>query len=155
MIYPYLSYCNIVWCSNYKTNLRNLEVLQNKSVRLLLSYADYKKTNIIYKDFEILKLIDIYNVQLSIFIYKYKNLQLPEYFYTYPYFYDINTTHTHVTRHSHLLSIQYARTNTRKFHPKCTGPKLWNSLPQGLTSTQNPYKFKRDIKTFFHNTYNC
>jgi len=30
MIYPYLSYCNMVWASNYKSRLHGLAILQKK-----------------------------------------------------------------------------------------------------------------------------
>ena len=34
-VYPYLMYCNHIWGSTYKTNLRRLVILQNKVVRLI------------------------------------------------------------------------------------------------------------------------
>ena len=34
-VYPYLIYCNHIWGSTYKTNLRRLVILQNKVVRII------------------------------------------------------------------------------------------------------------------------
>ena len=34
-LYPYLSYCNHIWGSTYKTNLKSLTTLQNKAIRII------------------------------------------------------------------------------------------------------------------------
>ena len=35
IIYPYFYYCNIVWASTYKTNLRRLVILQKRIIRII------------------------------------------------------------------------------------------------------------------------
>ena len=35
LIYPYFYYCNIVWASTYKTNLRRLVILQKRWIRII------------------------------------------------------------------------------------------------------------------------
>ena len=35
LIYPYLSYCNLVWASNYHSRLKSLSVLQRRAVRIV------------------------------------------------------------------------------------------------------------------------
>ena len=35
LIYPYFYYCNIVWASTYKTNLRRLVILQKRIIRII------------------------------------------------------------------------------------------------------------------------
>ena len=35
MIYPYLTYCSIVWGSNYSTRLKSLHKIQKKIIRLM------------------------------------------------------------------------------------------------------------------------
>jgi len=35
LIYPYLSYCNMVWASTYKSRLHSLTVLQKRAVRFI------------------------------------------------------------------------------------------------------------------------
>ena len=35
LIYPYFYYCNTVWASTYKTNLRRLVILQKRIIRII------------------------------------------------------------------------------------------------------------------------
>ena len=35
LIYPYLYYCNIVWASTYKSNLRRLVIVQKRIIRII------------------------------------------------------------------------------------------------------------------------
>ena len=35
MIYPYLTYCNIIWTSTYPTRLRSIYLIQKKIVRIM------------------------------------------------------------------------------------------------------------------------
>ena len=41
LVYPYLTYCNLIWTSTYVTNLQRIYLLQKKAVRAI-SKADYK-----------------------------------------------------------------------------------------------------------------
>ena len=41
LIYPYLTYCNIVWSSTYVTNLNRIHLLQKRVVRALMN-SDYR-----------------------------------------------------------------------------------------------------------------
>ena len=48
LVYSYLTYCNIVWSSNYKTNLKRIYLLQKRIVRALKNldyHAHLCKTN--------------------------------------------------------------------------------------------------------------
>ena len=41
LIYPYLTYCNLIWASTYVTNLERIYLLQKRAVRLI-SKTDYR-----------------------------------------------------------------------------------------------------------------
>ena len=41
LIYPYLTYCNLIWASTYVTNLQRIYLVQKKAVRAIPK-ADYK-----------------------------------------------------------------------------------------------------------------
>ena len=77
LIYPYFYYCNIVWASTYKTNLRRLVILQKRIIRIINKSHFNAHTEPIFKDLGILKFNDIHLLQLGQFMYSCKNLFLP------------------------------------------------------------------------------
>ena len=44
LIYPYLTYCNLIWASTYVTNLQRIYLLQKRAVPAI-SKADYKASS--------------------------------------------------------------------------------------------------------------
>ena len=58
--YPYLYYCNIVWASTYKTNLRRLVILQKRIIRIINKSNFKAHTDSIFTDLGILKFNDMH-----------------------------------------------------------------------------------------------
>ena len=54
-IYPYLTNCNHIWGSTYKTSLKPLITLQNKAVRIIAHARWRASCDPIYKNFDIMK----------------------------------------------------------------------------------------------------
>ena len=48
-IYPYLTYCNHMWGATYKTRLKRLVMLQNKTVRILSHAGNRTSSDPLYK----------------------------------------------------------------------------------------------------------
>ena len=71
LIYPYFHYCNVVWASTYKTNLRRLVTLQKRAVRIINNSNFDAHTDPIFKEPSILKFNDIHLLQLGQFMYSY------------------------------------------------------------------------------------
>ena len=59
MLYPYLFYCNIVWASTYKTNLRRLVTRQKCVIRNINKRAFDAPSDPILKENRMLKFHDI------------------------------------------------------------------------------------------------
>ena len=79
LIYPYLTYCNLIWASTYVTNLQQnlIYLLQKKAVRAI-SKADYKASSKpLFANLKILDVFSIYSLQVSCFMYLYQNDALP------------------------------------------------------------------------------
>ena len=55
LVHPYLSYCNMVWASNYASRLKRLVLLQNKAVRIISWSFTYESTAQIFYKFKIPK----------------------------------------------------------------------------------------------------
>ena len=77
LIYPYLTYCNLIWASTYVTNLQRIYLLQKRAVRAI-SEADYKASSKpLFANLKILDVLSIYSLQVSSFMYLYHNDALP------------------------------------------------------------------------------
>ena len=77
LIYPYLTYCNLIWGYTYVTNLQRIYVLQKRAVRAI-SKADYKASSKpLFANLKILDVFSIYSLQVSSFMYLYHNDALP------------------------------------------------------------------------------
>ena len=113
LIYPYFYYCNIVWASTYKTNLRRLVILQKRIIRIINKSHFNAHTDPIFKDLGILKFNDIHLLQLGQFMYSCKNSFLPPRFNN--NFSQNNQFHSYNTRNSLADRLSYCRTNTKMF----------------------------------------
>ena len=58
-ILPYLMYCNQIWGSTYQSNLKKLQVLQNKVVRVVTGSSRRMHVESMYNEYRILRLSDI------------------------------------------------------------------------------------------------
>ena len=85
LIYPHLSYCNIVWGSTFTTTLKKILTLQNRFVRLASGSVWDATAAPLFKNLHILTIYDINNYQICTFMYKIFSLQenVPEHFRTY------------------------------------------------------------------------
>src|SRR6218665_1680253 len=54
--------------------------------------------------------------------------------------------HSHYTRSAHHHRSHHARLKVKQFSLPCTGPPLWNSLPESLKKLKSVNSFTRSIK---------
>jgi len=66
LIYPYLNYCCIIWGGASATALHKIEVLQNRSIRLITRAPFRSSTGPIYKRINLLKIVDIRLLQIAV-----------------------------------------------------------------------------------------
>ncbi len=64
-VFPYITYCNIVWGSTFNTHLDQLSVLQQQIVRILSNKAYNDHTSEFFKRLKILKVKQINTFQNS------------------------------------------------------------------------------------------
>lgn len=151
LVYPYLSYGNLVWASNYATNLQRLRVLQKRIIRVITRSPFNSHTYQLFLQFGILTLDKIRVYQVSEFMHRYTYNQLPNAFAN--YYKKISVLHSHFTRNkSNAYQIEFSRTNLRKFSIVAMGPKIWNNLPHDLRHIPNMYAFKKCLRAHVLNT---
>ena len=69
-VYPYLTYCIIVWSSTSTTYLHPLVTLQKRCIHLVTRSSYLAHTSILFKQHKVLKLKDIYVVNCALFAFK-------------------------------------------------------------------------------------
>ena len=113
MIYPYLTYCNIVWTSTYQSRLKSLFMLQKKIVRIM-TFAKYKeKSRPLFLSLKILSIYELNIYLMALFMYSYFRKNLPSYFNN--YFKLNDTIDSHNTRTASNIYVDYKRRDYGKF----------------------------------------
>jgi len=150
LIYPYLIYCCIIWGSASVTALHRLEVLQNRAVRIITRSPFRASATPIYKQLNLLKLGDIRQLQIVLFMFKSKNLLLPESCIKYCM---RKSQHSYNMRNVHYFVAQPFRTSIREHSISVEGPRVWDSLPVPLQASESIEILKRNVTKHFISLY--
>jgi hypothetical protein len=126
LVYPYLTYCNLIWSSTYISHLRGLQILQKKALRVITKSAFNTHTRPIFSHYRLLDIGQIRFKQICEFMYQYSKKLLP---HSFDDFFSPSLK-TYNTRNDSDYRIIYVRTNTRKFSIRYQGPVTWNRLPR-------------------------
>ena len=131
LIHPFFSYGIIIWGSSYKSFSAKLKSLQNKSLKAI-GRLNWRTSPIhLYHRFEILKIDDLYILELSKFMHRFFKNTLPKYFET--FYTEFKSSNTQNTRSSsQRLMLPYYSTNRAQKSIKFRVAKLWNSLSFSL-----------------------
>ena len=79
LIFTYLTYCNQVWGSTFKYNLKILSKLK-KTIRIICSEKPYSHTEGLYRELGLLKVTEIYRFLVGQFMFIYHHKMLPNFF---------------------------------------------------------------------------
>jgi hypothetical protein len=150
LVYPYLSYCNIIWGGARATALHKLEILQNRAVRLITSSPYRTSAGPLYKQLNLLKLGVIHKFQITQFMYNLKHTLVPvsclHYcMVTIPLSYNMRSVH-------YFVSPSF-RTNIRGQSISVLGPEVWNSLPASVQGCIGFVALKRAASKHFISLY--
>ena len=78
LAYPYLAYGIPIWGSAYSTHKRKLIIMQKKIIRIISGSKYNEHTNPLFCDMHILKVDDIYQVEVAKLAFKYNQSMLPD-----------------------------------------------------------------------------
>lgn len=137
LIYPYLTYCNLVWASTCITNLQRVYLLQKRVVRLITK-SDYRYhiyVSLVHTHCKLV-LLCICIITINCHFPSSTFLKLVDKF--------IRTQReTQKSYRSHIC-----RTNFKKFSILYQGPRIWNSLPVHIKTASSFQSFKQLMKLF-------
>ena len=150
MFYSHISYIIAIWGASSKSLLDDLQITQNKVIRALFANKiTYNHTNDLYNYLNILKVKQVYKLQLSRLMFdtlnsnKYNTLKnaLSE----------LNWSHNINTRKINIYSLPRARTCIDHGAALFSAVSNWNSLPLNVRSCTTIASFKSAITHFILN----
>ena len=145
IIYPYLSYGILAWGYASKTLIDRILLLQKKALRIICNTDYMAHTEPLFLANNILRINEIYSLQLGIFMFLLNNNKLPHIFNS--MFVRNQHFHNYPTRQARSFHLPKTRTLFANHIFTFAGPKLWNSLPPSLTQLKNLHSFKRKFKS--------
>jgi hypothetical protein len=118
LVYPYLTYGNLIWGNAYKSHIQKRVNIQKKIIRLMTFKSYFDHTEPIFNDLKILNLYKLNEYLTSLFMFRYFHLQnLPKIFNN--YFLSNKDIHNYNTRNASLLHKKCNRTNYEKHTCTC------------------------------------
>ena len=151
LISPYLNYGILAWGNSSKLLLDSLFILQKRAIRIV-NHAEYLSHTIdLFRNNKVLKLIDLFNYNVGIFMHKLSTNELPEVFLQ--MFTRNNSVHNYPTRQHDAYHLPRTRTIFAQKTIMFTGPKYWNDLPQDVRGCLSLYPFKRKLRMHLLNSY--
>ena len=151
LIASHLQYCTLLWANSHVTNIRKLQLLEKKAIRIITSFHYIAHTDPLFSTTKLLKLDDLHKYQLDIFMHKVTHFQLPQNMSS--MFLRTDNIHSHKLRNQNAYYIQQIRTNTRKSTINFSGPKFWNTLPANLRQLVSIHQFKKKSKELLLTKY--
>ena len=145
LIYPYLTYCNMVWAATYASRLSRLIILQKRAVRLVAGIKRWDHSGPSFLELRLLRLDQIRDFQIGEFYYRLEHGLLPPIFGG--FLQHVSDIHSYSTRNSSAYRPVSAHTNTRRFTVKSYGTNVWNKIPPALRLTNNLFSFKKKLRT--------
>ena len=140
-IYPYFSYCNIIWASTFHTHLKPIVSLQKKAIRIVNNSNFLAHTLELFYYSKILKIEDIHNYIIG--AYMFKNHDFP--------IFSIN--HSYNTRHRNDLVPLFQRLVQTQNSIHFAGPIIWNDIPTEIKSLDELHMFKTKLKNHLLDKY--
>jgi hypothetical protein len=149
-LYPYLTYCNIIWGNAAKVHLSKVHILQKRVIRLICKVAVKDHTYYLFQECKILNVYDVHKLLCCMFMYKYHSNLLPRAFIG--MFSLNNTVHAYGTRQQQLYRLPQCRTSLRQRSICYVGPKLWNSIviAHHIDISLSKYIFKKYITALLY-----
>ena len=104
LIQPHIEYGIAIWGATHETHINKLNVIQKKAIQIITNSQYNAHTAPIFKQLKLLKLKDIYTLNVGKFMFKVTNNQVPNKIK--PYF-PLNTgIHNYSTRQATNTHIQ-------------------------------------------------
>ena len=148
-IYSRISYAIEVYGTCSKNNMSKIQTIQNGLIKMLLGLDRMTATNYVHKSFNVLKVKDIYTVNVLNIVNNSLLCNCPLSFKDY----FIPQTSPYVTRNQGNIQIKRYKTTMGSLAININGAKLWNNLPANIKPYQLRKSFKKHITRHYISNY--
>jgi hypothetical protein len=142
-IYPYLTYCILIWGNSAATTLWPVYKLQKVAIRIIANLRRQDSSYLFCKNNSLLRLPEIYTLYSGIFMFKYKNGFLPPIYNN--MFVQNMDIHNYPTRNSTKLRVPKMTTKIGDSFISKTEVHLWNKLPDHIITKTTLAPFKGSL----------
>jgi len=156
LIYPYLTYCNMIWGNAYRTHLNKILLQQKRVTRIICNVPMLTHAQPLFHQTGILKIEDVYTYSCSLFTYKLKHNLFPTPFKNkFSYLLTPKETQYFTRTDRNTVEIPFCKTTMRQKTLCYCLPKIYNNFltPNDFLSSPSIHIFKRAIRTFLLSTY--
>jgi len=144
-VFPHLKYGIEVYGMSSKSNIKCLQGIQNKLVKLLCKSDMLDSPQILLQDLKIFNVQQIIYYFLLCFVYKQINHMLPSAFSD--YFVRNCDLNIRCHRSENDLNVPFFRLQFGRKSIKCIGSQLYNNLPSSVKESASFEIFKRSLKS--------
>ena len=122
MIHPYLDYGALLWGSASTTNIKPIEILQKKAIRIITNSSYNTHTKPLFKKLRILAFHDMHKLHIDKFMYEYTHNILPNSFSNmFEYNHQIHSHNTRQRNQPHITNRKTAMAGKYIYLP---GPQI-------------------------------
>jgi len=148
-IFPYIKYGIEIYGMCSKSNLKVIQGVQNKLLKIACQCDRYYSPSLLHKQLSIFSIHELIGFFVLNFVYKQVNGLLPPVFNSYFTF----NSDLGLRRHRSVseLHVPYFRLEFGRKSIKCAGAKMYNKLPDDTKSSASIDIFKKSLKMAFHN----
>lgn len=140
LVYPYLTYCNVVWGGSSDVYLGRLFRIQKRIVRIIAGSDYLAHTSPLFYRLGILKLNDIYIYLNAIFMFKRRESMT-------------TAEHTYNTRGRTNAVPTFQRLSLSQRSVSYAGPVVWNGIPNEIKVISSLPPFKVALKNYLLSRY--
>ena len=151
LIYPYLTYGILAWGNSSKILNNRILILQKRILRIIHNVHFRSHTDILFFNNKILKIEDLYNWHLGIFMFQLSQNELPSpliAIFTRNY-----QIHSYPTRQLYQYHSPLLRTSLAQKTIVFTGPKYWNAIDPSLKLIPRLSPFNKHLKQLILESY--
>ena len=152
LVHPHITYGIIHWGNAPKTMLNKVIIQQKKSLRIINGRNYNTPTNPLFHKMKILKIQEIYELQLATFMYKYSTYNLPTQLQQ--LFILNRQLHNYNTRNRNNPIVPMHKTDMGKRSIAHMGPLIWNAVPNNIKLSNTCKSFKSKLKNNLLERYN-
>ena len=152
LIYPFLIYALPIYETADSTHLNKIYILQKKVVRLMTFSDPLSHSLPLFKELEILTILEVFKMETSKFVFESLNHINPSQFHDF-FIYPSNVRNTRNFCNNNLFK-PHARTKHYGLNSiKNIGAHIWNNIPLSIRLSKSKKMFITALKSFFISTY--